>query len=511
MTSTMHQGSASFDILQNTPELLAAIVETSDDAIISKTLEGIVTSWNAAAERHFGYTAEEVIGRHISFLIPPDRIDEEDLIIARLRSGERVDHFDTIRRRKDGQLIHVSLTISPVRDSSGTIVGASKIARDITQRKVLEDDLRRYAAELSKADRRKNEFLAMLAHELRNPLAPIRNSLGILRATQGESRPLEIMERQVAQLVRLVDDLLDISRITSGKIELRKEPIDLCTAVMTAVEAARPSCEGGGVELQVSLPDKPVILTVDAARLSQSVGNLLNNSCKFTDRGGLISLTLEDAGEAVVIKVRDTGIGIAPDKLSNIFGMFVQADTSLERSTGGLGIGLTLVKTLVEMHGGTVEARSEGLGAGSEFIVVLPKDVPAQIEAIVRKKAAREPDPEKRILVVDDDFDSADSLSVFLSLSGYVVRKAHDGIEAVKIADEFHPHVILLDIGLPRLNGYEAARVIKRRPWGSSVHLIALTGWGQEGDIERSRSAGFESHFIKPVDHDDLLKKLAAI
>ncbi|MEP6847714.1 MAG: PAS domain S-box protein [Acidobacteriota bacterium] len=506
------QESSAEEKAQAAQALLAAIVETSDDAIISKTLGGIITSWNAGAERHFGYTAEEAIGRHISLLIPPDRLDEEDLIIGRLKIGARVEHFDTIRVRKDGRHLQVSLTISPIRDSSGNIVGASKIARDITERKDLEDELRRYAADLSEADRRKNEFLAMLAHELRNPLAPIRNSIQVLRATNdGLGAPLEIMDRQVGQLVRLVDDLLDVSRITSGKIELRRERIDLNAVILHTAEAARPSCESGGVDLEISLPERPIWLIGDPARLTQSIGNLLNNSCKFTDKGGSIHLTLESNDQHALVKVRDTGIGIAPEKLSRIFEMFVQADTSLERATSGLGIGLTLVKNLVEMHGGTVEARSEGLGHGCEFVLELPlvavETPEAKAENLV-DEGSKGP-AGKKILVVDDNVDSAESLTVLLRLSGHDVRLAHDGIEAVKISDEFRPDVILLDIGLPRLNGYEAARVIRRRPWGDGVQLIALTGWGQKEDRERSKDAGFDIHLVKPVDHDELFKLLS--
>lgn len=498
---------------QHSQDLLASIVEASDDAIISKTLDSIVTSWNAAAERHFGYTAEEAIGRHISFLMPPDRRDEEDLIIARIREGDRVDHFDTIRLRKDGQQINVSLTISPIRDFAGRVVGASKIARDISKRKEMEEELLAYAAEMSDMDRRKNEFLAMLAHELRNPLAPIRNALQIIKMSPGEgaSQVTEIMERQVGQLVRLVDDLLDVSRITTGKIELRKEQIDMNGVVSQAVEAARSGCEDSGIELIVSLPTQPVYLVGDPARLTQVVGNLLNNSCKFTNEGGSVNLTLETDGSRVALKVRDTGIGIAPEKLPRIFEMFVQADTSLERSIGGLGIGLALVHNLVEMHGGSVSAHSEGLGHGSEFIINLPVDAPASAKPET-DELADEINKErvgKRILVVDDNQDSAESLAVLLELSGHEVRIAHDGIDAVKTSDEFLPNVILLDIGLPRMNGYEAARVIRRRPWGADVTLIALTGWGQKEDRDRSKEAGFDTHLVKPVDHVELLKQLS--
>lgn len=494
-------------------ELLAAIVETSDDAIISKTLDGVITSWNRAAERHFGYTAEEAIGRHISFLIPPDRIEEEDLIIARLRSGERVDHFDTVRVAKDGKAIEVSLTISPIRDRSGRIIGASKIAREITERKRMEQDLLAYAAEMSDLDRRKNEFLAILAHELRNPLAPIRNALQIMRVTEHDavSPEIEMMERQVGQLTRLVDDLLDISRITSGKIELRRDSFDIRAVVMQALEAAHPNCESNEIDLVVSVPERPVHISGDPARIAQVVGNLLNNACKFTSKGGSVHLLFEADEDRVVIKVRDTGIGIAQDKLLHIFEMFVQADTSLERSGGGLGIGLTLVRDLVEMHGGIVSAHSEGLGKGSEFVIELPVSaaVPDGPEIDELSAEMQKDRVGRKILVVDDNMDSAESLAVLLELSGHEVRIANDGVDAVKATDQFRPEVVLLDIGLPRMNGYEAARVIRARPWGRDVTLFALTGWGQQEDRERSKAAGFDGHLVKPVDHVDLLKRLS--
>ncbi len=351
-----------------TARVLSAIVDSSDDAIISKSLDGIIQSWNAAAERLFGYTAEQAVGRHISFLIPADRADEEDRIIARLRAGERVDHFDTVRVRSDGRLVQVSLTISPIRDAAGRVVGASKIARDITERKQLEDKLRQVAADLSEADRRKDEFLAMLAHELRNPLAPIRNAVQVLRLTGGNGEAVasasDMLDRQVGQMVRLVDDLLDVSRISRGKIELRRGRVELASVVNHAVEAARPLAQCLEHELTVTLPPEPIYLNADPTRLAQVVGNLLNNACKFTDKGGRISLTVEREGDEAVIRVRDTGIGIAADQLPRIFDMFTQVDTSLERSQSGLGIGLTLVKNLVEMHGGTVEAHSAGTRSG---------------------------------------------------------------------------------------------------------------------------------------------------
>lgn len=491
---------------------LVAVVESSDDAIVSKSLDGIIQSWNPAAERLFGYTAEEAVGRHISMLIPSDRLAEEDHIISQIRSGERVDHLDTIRVRKDGRSIQIALTVSPVKDSDGRVIGASKIARDIAERKRLESELRQLAADLSEADRRKNEFLALLAHELRNPLAPILNAVQVLRlkGSTGEAvqAAAEMMERQISQMVRLVDDLLDVSRISRGTIELRRGRVELASVVHHAVEAADSLVQCMGHNLTLTLPPQPIYLNADPTRLAQIIGNLLNNACKFTDKGGRISLTAEQDGDQVVIRVRDTGIGLAADQLPRIFDMFVQVDSSLERSAGGLGIGLPLVKTLVEMHGGTVEARSAGLGRGSEFIVRLPALAAAEPPLLEPSPGDARPSTARRILVVDDNRDSADSLAMLLELTGNQTRTAYDGFEAVDAAAAFRPDVVLLDIGLPRQNGYEAARQIRQQPWGKPMLLVALTGWGKDEDRQKSKEAGFDGHLVKPVDRAALSKLL---
>jgi PAS domain S-box-containing protein len=500
----------------NAARLLSAIVDSSDDAIISKSLEGMIQSWNAAAERLFGYTAAEAIGQHISILIPADRLSEESAIIAQIKAGERVDHMDTVRLRKNGQPVQISLTVSPVRDANGRVVGASKIARDITERKRLEDELRQAAAAMSENDRRKNEFVAMLAHELRNPLAPIRNAVQVLRLTTGLSASVqvasEMMERQIGQMVRMVDDLLDVSRVSQGKIELRKGRIELASAVNHAVEAARSLAQCLDHDLTVTLPSQPIFLYADPTRLSQVVGNLLNNACKFTDKGGRIALIVERNGGQAVIRVRDNGIGIPADKLPDIFDMFMQIDTSLERTISGLGIGLTLVKKLVEMHDGTVEVHSAGLGQGSEFVVRLPILVesckPATPEPTVSEPITT---IARRILVVDDNRDSADSLAMLLTLTGNETHTAYDGLEAVETAGSVKPDVIFMDIGLPKLNGYEAARKVREQPWGKKLVLVALTGWGQEGDRQKAREAGFDSHLVKPVDYAALKMLLAEL
>jgi len=480
-----------------TKALLAAIVASSDDAIISKTLNGDILSWNAGAERIFGYTAEEAIGRPILLVIPTERHDEERVLLERLRRGERIDHFETVRVAKNGSRIDVSLTVSPIRDESGKIIGASKVARDITLRKQAE-------AALRDADRRKDEFLAILAHELRNPLAPIRNSLHILRLT-GEHAPSaervgEMMERQVNHMVRLVDDLLEVSRITRGQIELRKEPTDLSTVVRSAIEASRPLIESAGHELTVTLPDIPLTVEGDPVRLAQILSNLLNNAAKYTDPGGKISLEVRREDASAVLSVRDTGMGIPTDMLSRVFEMFMQVDRQADRAQGGLGIGLTLVKRLVEMHGGTVQARSEGAGRGTEFEVRLP--VAERPHAAVQEAPSAAPTvaSSRRALVVDDNRDSAESMGLLLELLGAEVRVVFDGYDALKAVADFNPAVVLLDIGMPGMDGHEVARRIRQQQEFQDIVLIALTGWGQEEDRRRSESAGFDHHLIKPAD-----------
>jgi PAS domain S-box-containing protein len=487
--------------------LLAAIVQSSDDAIISKSLDGIILSWNAGAERLFGHPSVAAVGRHISLVIPPDRIAEEDDIIASLRAGKPIEHFVTERVRADGQRLWVSLTISPIKDDEGKVVGASKIVRDVTRQRQAE-------AELAEADRRKTEFLAMLAHELRNPLAPISNAVQAMQlgaAGSGHAyRPaLDMLERQVGQMVRLVDDLLDMSRISRGKIELRKLDVELGPIIDQAVEATRALYSNLNQEVTITMPARRVYLSGDPARLAQVFGNLLNNACKFTDPDGHVSLSVAQEGDQAVIRVRDDGIGIAAEQMPILFEMFQQADTSLERTQGGLGIGLTLVKTLVDMHGGTVTARSEGLGRGSEFEVrlpTLPEGPRAQMPATAEQPTPHVP---RRILIVDDNEDGAESLAMLLEPGGHEIHKVHDGAKALEAAERLRPDVVLLDIGLPRMNGYEVCQRIRQEPWGRDLIVVALTGWGQEEDRQRSREAGFDAHLVKPVDYDYLAKLLA--
>jgi CheY-like chemotaxis protein/nitrogen-specific signal transduction histidine kinase len=388
--------------------------------------------------------------------------------------------------------------------------------RDITERKEAEEAQSRLLAALSDADRRKDEFLATLAHELRNPLAPMRNALQIIRlSTYREDREqaLALTERQLEQMVRLVDDLMDVSRITRGKVELRKERVELARVVQQAVETSRPLIEAMGHNLTLDITPMPIFVNGDLTRLAQVFANLLNNSAKYTERGGRITLRVERQGSDAVVSVRDTGVGIPAHMLPKVFEIFTQGERSLERAQGGLGVGLSLVKGLVEMHGGGVEARSGGIGKGSEFVVRLP---------VVHSKGGQQRDDEadqtpaapmvrRRILVADDNRDSADSLALLLKIMGNETQTAHDGLEVLEVAASFRPEVILLDIGMPKLNGYETARRIREQPWAKNVLLVAQTGWGQDDDKRLSKESGFDVHMVKPVEPAALQKLLAGL
>jgi PAS domain S-box-containing protein len=789
--------------------LLAAIVASSEDAIISKTLDGVITSWNRGAEKLFGWRADEAIGQSINLIVPPELRAEEKQILERLRDGERIEQLDLARVCKDGRRVHTLVTISPVHDRHGLIIGVSSTARDITIRKAWEDNLvrseeaqrllvgihdatrgiadpeivmreiatrvgthfdaircaygeveadqsgllisrgytkdvptvagrysldsfgpllagelragrtaviddvrtdpftdtasarktyaamqivamvvvplvragrlvailvmadrkprqwteddarlleqvaertlfaiegaraasalreqrnvmqlamstarmgawtrdlvldtlwwspefaelfgmsaddtnyersrlfeqvrpedqvrlpaiieaalrdgqdyavefefqhartgewrwmesrgravygadgrptkiyglamditerRRAMAALQEADRRKDEFLATLAHELRNPLAPIKSGLHILRTTQDPEQSqtaLAIMDRQVGQMVRLVDDLLDVARITTGKVDLRSEPFDLATAIRGAVETTAPEPGQPRASVTVNGPREPVLVDGDCTRLSQVFANLLNNSAKYSEPGQPISISFAREGDQAVIRVRDAGIGIHPEMLPRIFEMFRQADRTGGRSRGGLGIGLSLVKRIVELHHGTVTAHSEGLGRGSEFVVRIPAIDAVQVLAR-RVPGASETHlhTRRKVLVVDDNEDAAESLAALLSISGHDTRMAHDGNDAVREAEQFQPDVVFLDIGMPTLDGHETAKLIRQQPWGKDMVLVALTGWGQSEDRRRSKDAGFNHHLVKPADPAVVEKLLSSL
>ena len=484
----------------------ALVLANVHDAVVLTDLEGVVTYWNEGATRLFGWTAGEVVGRHYA-----DRFAEpvRSWIAGEIRkrvggsewSGEYEDY------RKDGSRVWIEARVTNVRDRSGRVVGVLGVSRDISERKCAEDSLR-------EADRKKDDFIALLAHELRNPLAPIRNGLQVIRLSGNRAareRAQQMMDRQLAHMVRMIDDLLDVSRISRNKMELRRARVALADVVSSAVETARPVIEESGHELAVSLPPHPVFLDADLTRLSQVLSNLLANSAKYTKRGGRIRLAAGPGADGVVLSVSDNGIGIPGESLRSVFDMFSQVNRGAERGTGGLGIGLALVKGLVEMHGGTVAAHSEGEGRGSTVTVTLPAlaDQPAAPGDATggQTPAARR----WRILVVDDNRDGAESMAEMLRLLGHEVCTAHDGVEAVEEAGRCRPEVILMDVGMPRLNGLDATRRIRAQPWGKAVTIIALTGWGQEGDRARSREAGCDGHLVKPVDLADLEKLLGEL
>jgi signal transduction histidine kinase/ActR/RegA family two-component response regulator len=372
----------------------------------------------------------------------------------------------------------------------------------------------RVAAALMEADRRKDEFLAILAHELRNPLAPLRNALEAMRLKphdrEAASWARALMERQVAQMVRLIDDLLDLSRVSRGRIELKHERADLATLVQSALDVCGPSVTNAGHRLTVALPGTPMPLVCDPTRVVQVICNLLSNAVKYTPPGGHITLTARHREELLEISVRDTGIGIPSDMLARVFDMFTQVPHAIERAQGGLGIGLTLVKRLVELHGGSVEARSRGPGLGSEFIVRLPERTHDPVAPVVAALAERVQAPQRRILVADDNRDAADSLTVMLRIAGHEVRTAYDGQQALDLAETFKPSLALLDLGMPRVNGYDTARRLRESEHGRDILIIALTGWGQPEDRNRSVAAGFDHHLVKPVDPSMLERLLSA-
>jgi PAS domain S-box-containing protein len=676
---------------------LAAVIESSDDAIITKTLDGIITSWNPGAQRIFGYAPEETIGKPVTMLIPPDQADEEPAILGRLRHGERIDHYETRRRRKDGSIITVSLSVSPLKDPDGHIIGASKIARDITRRRqadeiareqsevltlldetgqaitskleldhllqtvtdiatrlsgakfgaffynvadergeqyllyalsgaprsafekfglprntpifhptfsgerivrspditqdprygqmaphhgmpkghlpvrsylavpviarsgevigglffghpdanvfteraerlvagvaaqaaIAMDNARLYdaaqreiakresaEAELREGDRRKDEFLATLAHELRNPLAPIRQA-AVVSMSPGASAAQkrwshEVIARQVRNMSLLLEDLLDISRVTRGKLSLRMESTDLAAIIEVAVETARPLIEDRRHELSIELPKTPVSLVADPLRVSQVVSNLLTNAAKYTDPGGRITLAARCDEQQVQIVVTDNGIGIAADALPNIFKMFSQLSDAKDRTQGGLGIGLALAKGLIDLHGGSLTAASRGPGHGSQFTLAIPRSgtaaPPAREEAAAPSSIPST--TARRVVIADDNRDAAESLGMLIEIEGHEVTVVHDGAAAVEAIRRVKPDVAILDIGMPGLDGYEVARRVRADAGVARVRLVALTGWGQEQDRARAMAAGFDMHVTKPVEPRHILELL---
>jgi two-component system CheB/CheR fusion protein len=478
---------------------------------------------SAACKANFGRAADDPFSYEDLF----ETIHPDDRGRVREATRQAVDERKTYEAEyrviwPDGSLHWVLSYGHGSYGDDGRSLYLDGVTLDLTDRKRLEESLRRQTAALQEADRRKDEFLATLAHELRNPLAPISNAIQIL-AVRGDDPALvaqtsEVMERQVQQMVRMVDDLLEVSRIGRGKISLQKAPVDLADVVATAVETSRPLVEAHHHHLTVSLPERPVRVEGDAARLAQVLSNLLNNAAKYTTDGGRIELSVSQTqgaahGEAL-LRVRDTGIGIDPELLPHIFDMFSQIEGATDRSQGGLGIGLTIVRRLVEMHGGRIEAYSEGPGKGSEFQVRLPalaEPVAAPAEKAVEDSSAGESAKTRCVLIVDDNLDSAESMAMLLRLYGHEVRLAHDGVAALEEALTFRPDVVFLDLSLPKMDGFEVARRLRSEPTMQDVKLIAMTGYSQESDRQRTQAAGFHLHLVKPVDFGMLQELLSSI
>lgn len=632
---------------------MASIVANSYDAIIGKTLAGQITSWNQGAERIFGHTAEEAIGRSIAMILPEDRQGEELNILTALRYGKHVSFDETVRIRKDGSHVRVSLTVSPIRNSAGGVVGASTIVRDLTASKLAEqavrenearmrlilkashvgtwdwematgnlrwsenmeelygkspgsfqgtfsnglecihpddraafhkaiarahgddgefhavyrvtaDDgriiwieskgqilrdaagnpkrmagvcmdittrresdealrisetmLRTQTEELATAHRQKDEFLAMLAHELRNPLAPISNAVQLLKIQDHGQREatlpwaIDVIDRQVVLISRLVDDLLDVARITRGTIELQPEFIDLRSIIGLAAEAASAWFGAKQQHFEIDCPDLPISVYADTTRMVQAVTNLLNNASKFTPHSGRVSLRVYCEGDEAVIAVADNGIGISADVLPHVFELFSQADRSLDRRQGGLGLGLSLVSKMVEMHGGQVFAISSGMGRGSEFFIRLPLAAPnvdgASGTSLLDIVSCRGAANVLRILVVDDNASSTDAMAMLMETLGHTVRTAYSGPEALEVAEEFIPEIVFLDIGLPMMDGYEVAKQLRVR-FGSEISVIALTGYARQHGRHRPDPVDFDQYILKPVSLDKLMSLLA--
>jgi PAS domain S-box-containing protein len=483
------------------------------DAVITTDTQAKVTFLNPVAEMMTGWNTDEASGQPLENIFtiineesrqpaknPVDKVLREGIVVG------LANHTALIA--KDGTERSIEDSAAPIRDATGDISGAVMVFHDVTER-------RRAEKALKDADKKKDEFLATLAHELRNPLVPIRNGLKVLKLAGNNPVMAEntrsMMDQALSQMVRLVDDLLDASRITTGKLQLRKEWVELAAVVQSAVETSRPLIDEQDQNLTVTLPPAPVLLDADPIRLAQVFSNLLSNAAKYSEGGGHIALTAELHGEEVIVRVTDRGIGISANHLPHIFEMFNQVDTSLERSQGGLGIGLSLVKGLVEMHGGRVEAHSDGPGTGSQFIVHLPVVITRPLSdwpPVNGESEEASSAPKCRILIVDDNTLSSKSTAMLLQLMGHEVATACDGFEGIEVAGTFRPEVVLLDIGLPKLDGYETARRIREQPWGKGILLIAVTGYGQDEDRRRSLEAGFNCHMIKPVNLMELEKTL---
>jgi len=505
--------------LQTSDHPYRRLVESMKEGALTLDMDGCILFCNARFAELVGVQLERISGKCIHEFVPPELASQYEAMLRESASGTYRGELDLIRQ--DGPRVPVHWSVS--RLDLGDTVILSAVATDLTEHRryeALERTQEALSAEIAsrilaeknliKADRKKDEFLAILAHELRNPLAPARNAVDYLKLNSASDpdlkRTVEILDRQVSHLSRLIDDLLDISRVTTGVLDLRRERISFAEVMDATIDACRDEVQRRGHDLVVRTPETMVELDADRDRLVQVLCNLTLNAAKYTPPGGHIALSATANGSALEISVKDDGIGIPREKLSEIFGLFSQVNRSFDRQ-GGLGVGLTLVRQLIRLHGGSVEARSAGLGRGSEFIVRIP----------VAVGPASQPPPEvlstlrRRILIADDNQDAVESLAILLEVANHEVHKAYDGETAFATARDIQPDVILLDIGMPKMNGYEVATKIRREPWGKPIHLVALTGWGQEADQRNSREAGFDVHLVKPVTFGALNRLLATL
>jgi PAS domain S-box-containing protein len=517
-----------------TTSLLAAIVDSSDDAIVSKTLEGIITSWNRGAEKVFGYSAAEAIGQPITMIIPSERHGEEANVLAHIRRGEKIDHFETVRQTKDGRKINISLTVSPVIDAQGTIIGASKVARDITERKRAEVErerlmereqtARRIAEEASRV---KDDFLATVSHELRNPLNAIVGWAGLLSLGRLDektiARAVEAITRAAQAQDQIISDLLDVSRIISGRLRLDVRPLQLIQVLETAIEAMRPAIDAKQIRLLTLLDPAAGPMAGDPDRLRQVFWNLLSNAVKFTPRNGCIQILSQRADSHIEIIVSDTGVGIETQFLPYVFDRFRQGDSGTNRQSGGLGLGLAIVRHLVELHGGTVRAESKGTGQGASFTVKLPiligsGDIAGEqrVHPTAAEIGSRMDTPllrNVRVLIVDDEAGAREVASIILIQAQAEIRAAESARAALEIMDEWRPDVLVADIGMPQVDGYEFISQVRARSQqnGGDVPAVALTAYARTRDRLRVLSSGYQMHVPKPMQPDELIMVIASV
>jgi PAS domain S-box-containing protein len=501
--------------LRQSEARLRLLVESIQDyAVFMLDPSGRVATWNPGAERIKGYKPDEIIGKSFTVFYPEEDVrgGKCELELSQATANGRFED-EGWRIRKDGTRFWANVVISAVRDEKGQLLGFSKVTRDLTDRRKNEEErTARMAAE--QANRSKDEFLAMLGHELRNPLAPIVTALQLmkLKSNAPPTREQVIIERQVKHMVRLVDDLLDVSRITRGKVDLQKQRLDLREVLARSIEAVSPLLEQRDHRFEIDSPPQPVYVLGDEARLTQVFVNLITNAAKYTDPGGNILVALRLAGGQAELEVRDNGVGISAELLPNVFDLFVQGGQSSDRSAGGLGIGLAVVKSLLSLHGGSIEARSAGPGQGSSFIVRLPA-IPASPQASVVTPAAPEIHPAapgRRVAAVDDNLDALELISEALTAMGHEVRTARDGPSGLAMIKEWKPEVAILDIGLPLMDGHEVAARLHAEMGAAVPSLIALTGYGQQSDRDRSALVGFSKHLVKPVDFQQLADAVTA-